>query len=126
MSDRKPQVDSDVDKVCRIFVSQLRKTSGAAIQDLSMRDHLPLSKIYEGHVYAAFNLLQSAIEARRVFGGDLPSSAQPNFQERVKRREHLMKAILDLLGNELAILDRRHEYSVAIIKREIPAQQPNG
>jgi hypothetical protein len=73
--------------------------------------------VYEGHVCAAFDLLQSAIRARHIFGGKMPKGFPLTAADNAREREAVMHEIMSLIGDELDAVDRRHEYSVLIAKR---------
>ena len=114
----KRQHEEAIPKIASRFSRDLRATSGEVIRKLSIDEKVPLRQVYEGHVYAAFDLLQAALGARHIYGGKMPKGLPQSTADRIRDRELLMHEIMDLIGDELASIDHRHEYSVLIAKRE--------
>lgn len=113
----KRQQEEAIPKIASRFSRTLRAASGDVIQKLA-EERTPLRQVYEGHVYAAFDLLRAAIRARRIFGGKMLNGCPLSVADNAKEVETIMHEIMNLIGDELATVDRRHEYSVLIVKRE--------
>lgn len=105
-------------KIASAFVRELQKTSGDLIHRLAIDQRVPLREIYEGHVYATFQMLEMTLRARHMAEGKLPPAPTAAPLVKIRERELLMHDIMDLVGEELATIDGRHDYSVVILKRE--------
>jgi hypothetical protein len=113
----KRQQQEAIPKIASRFSRSLRATSGQIIQKLA-EERVPLRQVYEGHVYAAFDLLEASIRQQRIFSGSMPKAFPMTAADSAKDVEVVMQEILDIISEELEYVDRRHEYSILIVKRE--------
>ena len=113
----KRQQEEAIPKIASRFSRSLKATSGDVIHKLA-EERIPLRQVYEGHVYAAFDLLQASIRQLRIFGGKMPKGYPLTSTDNARELETVMHEIMNMIGEELATVDRRHEYSVLIAKRE--------
>jgi hypothetical protein len=113
----KRQKDPELPRIAGAFVRELREASGDVIHDLSIEKKIPLKQVYEGHVHAAFQMLQMALLARRVLKGSVPAAASGPMAA-IRERTAMMNDVMLLVEDELATVDPYHDYSVLIVKRE--------
>ena len=97
------------------FLDALRSAGTQAYQVLVGK--APLESILDGSIEAAYENLCTQIEGKLHLRGSIPSLiAMP--KEHLMVREKVAHEILGLLSVDLSAMDPRHEYTVAILKRQ--------
>ncbi len=112
------------EKIAAIFVREHTKRSGEIIQQLHNNQGMPLKETAEGHVLAAFELLEQAIRARGMYEGRMPPNLNAAPAVRIRERERLFHEIMALISLELDAIDPQHTYRVGIAKIERRGPQP--
>ncbi len=113
----KRQSEPASERVAEIFARELREASGRVISHMAHVDRVNLKDVYQAHVWAAFDLLEMALRARRMYGGKLPPAAGSAPAARIAERAAIFEEIMELISDELISVDPAHDYVVALGKR---------
>lgn len=111
------QSDPASERAAEVFSKELRRTSGNIIGHLTQKDRVGLRDVYQGHVLAAFDLLEMAIRARRMYAGKMPPAPGAPPQVWAAEREEIFREIMQLIGDDLLTSDTTHDYAVGLLKR---------
>lgn len=103
------------ERAAAFMVHQLRETSGQAIQALSQR--IPLSDVYQAHVWATFDMLEMALRSRKMARGKMPPPPTAAPALKIAERVELFKEVMELISEELLSIDPSNEYAVALLQR---------
>src|SRR5258706_2762147 len=113
----KRQGEPASERAAEVFARELREASGRVINHLAHVDRVNLKDVYQAHVWAAFDLLEMALRARRMFSGQLPPAPGAAPAARTEERSEIFKEVMELIGEELRAVDPSNEYVVAMVKR---------